>query len=69
MSKKINYKELLKMADEGVQGKEIAQHFLVSPAAVSKRLQHLRRANSRLAILESLTPKQVVLSKKWRREP
>jgi len=52
--KKINDTLLLQMADEGIEQKEIAAHFGVSPAAVCKRLKRLTRP----AVLEKLTPKE-----------
>jgi phage terminase small subunit len=39
--KKINDELLLKMIEDGKQGKECAEHFGCSPAAISKRLKRL----------------------------
>ena len=56
--RKINDKELLKLADEGKEQKEIAEIFGVSPAAVCKRLKRLRQIATRPAILDKLTDKE-----------
>ncbi len=56
--RKINDAELLKLSEEGTPQKEIAAHFEVSEAAISKRLKRLRQIATRPAILDKLTAKE-----------
>lgn len=56
--KKIIDEEMLRLADLGTPQKEIATHFNVSEAAVSKRLRRLRQIAARPAILDRLTEKE-----------
>jgi predicted transcriptional regulator len=58
MSRKIDDKELLRLADGGAQQKDIAEQMGVSGAAISKRLKQLRAATARPDILDALTPQQ-----------
>lgn len=58
MAKKIDDKELLRLADSGAQGKDIAEQLGVSAAAISKRLKRLRADAARPATLDALTPQQ-----------
>lgn len=54
----IHDRVLLEMSDRGEQGKVIAEHFGVTPAAVCKRLQQLRKHQTHAAVLEKLTHKE-----------
>jgi len=58
MSRKIDDKELLRLADGGTPQKDIAEQMGVSGAAISKRLKQLRSIAARPAILDTLTPQQ-----------
>lgn len=58
MAKKIDDKELVRLADSGMQGKDIAEQMGVSPAAVSKRLKRLKAVAARPEVLDALTPQQ-----------
>ena len=52
--RKTHDETILKMLDEGKTQKEIAKHFGVSGAAISKRVKRLRQPK----VLEKLTPKE-----------
>lgn len=56
--RKINDRVLLEMADRGDQGKDIAAHFGVTPAAICIRLQQLRKHQKHAAALSGLTGQQ-----------
>jgi len=56
--KKIIDAELINMADSGTPQKDIAAHFGVSEAAISKRLKRLRQIAIRPAALDKLTAKE-----------
>jgi len=56
--RKINDKELLYMIDKNTPQKDMAAHFGVSDAAISKRLKRLRQIATRPAILDKLTDKE-----------
>ncbi len=56
--KKIIDDELLKLSESGTPQKEIAAHFKVSEAAISKRLKRLRQIATRPEILDKLTAKE-----------
>jgi hypothetical protein len=58
--RKTNDREIIRMHDEGKTGVEIAAHFAVSPAAISKRLKRLLPAREPESF-DKLTDKQ----KKW----
>jgi DNA-binding CsgD family transcriptional regulator len=58
MSRKIDDKELLRLADGGTPQKEIARIMGVSGPAISKRLRKLRAVAARPEVLDALTPQQ-----------
>ena len=58
MTRKINDAELLRLAGEGVEQKEIARLMNCAPPSISKRLKRLRAAAARPAILDTLTVPQ-----------
>lgn len=58
MTKKIDDKELLRLVESGMQGKDIAEQMGVSAAAISKRLKQLKAVAARPEILDALTPQQ-----------
>lgn len=57
MSKKINDEKLLEMFQAGKSGKECAEYFGVSPAAISKKLKRLQ-PSAPPESLTALTPKE-----------
>lgn len=56
--KKIIDSVLLEMAEHGDQQKDIASHFGVSEAAISKRLKQLRKQSAHHAVMDKLTAKE-----------
>lgn len=56
--RKIIDAELINLAEAGTPQKDIAAHFRVSEAAISKRLKRLRQIAARPAILDKLTAKE-----------
>ena len=56
--KKINDTLLIELSDRGEQQNNIAKHFGVSEAAVSKRLKRLRQQAAHSAVLDKLTEKE-----------
>jgi len=58
MTRKINDEDLLRMAGEGIEQKEIARRFGCAPPSISKRLKQLRAVAVRPAVLDALTPQQ-----------
>ena len=56
--RKIDDKELLRLADGGTPQKDIAGLMGVSGPAISKRLKQLRSVAARPAVLDALTPQQ-----------
>lgn len=56
--KRIIDSELLEMSERGDQQKDIAEHFAVSEAAISKRLKQLREQAKLNAVMDKLTEPQ-----------
>jgi predicted transcriptional regulator len=56
--KKIIDSELLSMSESEIPQKEIATHFGVTEAAISKRLKQLRKHASQAAVMDKLTAKE-----------
>ena len=56
--KKIIDSVLLEMADSATPQKDIAIHFDVSEAAISKRLKRLRKQSAHRAVMDNLTAKE-----------
>jgi len=59
---KIIISELIRMNAEGIQQKEIAARFNVSPSAVNQTLKKLKLAAARPAIFDKISDKELKFS-------